>query len=203
MQASTTLLTGAVLLTLACIAATSAGGRPAATAPERCPSVSVDTQGWQLTRSFELGVEILHPPRYERKMWQVRSPGYPATLDLRRDGRLARTVSLELLVGDTIRPFVAARHGRTLRCTVRTRSGDVPAMLERVATTTLPTERDSFYAVRVRLLRADGRTAIDFRGRSIDSTGYVEQMAIAASLRLAQLGATTRFRHPPRPYAGY
>jgi hypothetical protein len=50
-------------------------------------------------------------------------------------------------------------------------------------------KRDSFYVVRVRLPRSDGRTAIAFRGRSMDSRGYVEQSAIAATLRLSELGA--------------
>jgi hypothetical protein len=173
-------------LLLACVAGMSAGGRATPPMAGRCPSVSVDTRGWQLTRSFEFGVEILHPPNYEQKMWQNRSPGMPRTLELWRDGRPARYVELQLF--DSTLPFPSHTHARTLRCTMRTRSGDVPALLERVAKTRLPAERDSFYVVRLRLPRSDGRTVMDFRGSSIDSAGHVEQIAIAQSLRLREMG---------------
>ncbi len=179
-------------LLIACVAGVSAGASrrtPPATSG-RCPSVSVDTRGWHLTRSFELGVEVLHPPSYERKMWQVRSAGHRSTLDLwRRPGAPAWVVQLELFDADSIFPFSPTDHARTKQCTLRTRSGDVAARLERVAKTRLPAERDSFYLVRFRLPRSDGRKVIVFNGRSADSTGYVEQIAIAASLRLADLGA--------------
>jgi hypothetical protein len=179
-------------LLLACVAGgMSAGGGRATPATEgRCPGVSVDTRGWQLTRSFELGVEVLHPPSYERKMWTSRSPGYPSSLDLwRRDGKPAWVVQLKLLSVDSMFPLSPFAHARTLRCTMRTRSGDVPALLARVAKTRLPAERDSFYLVYFRLPRSDGRTVISFDGSSADSAGYVEQIAIAQSLRLRELGA--------------
>lgn len=181
-----------VPLLLACVAGMSGASRPAAEALGRCPSVSVETRGWQSTRSFELGIELLHPPSYERKMWTSRSPGYPPTLDLwRRPGAPAWTVQLRLLQADSMFPFSPFDHARTLRCTMRTRSGDVPALLERVAKTTLPTEHDSSYRVRLRLPRSDGRTVIAFDGSSVDSAGYVEQIAIAQSLRLREMGAPT------------
>jgi hypothetical protein len=179
-------------LLIACVAGMSAarGGAPA-TAAERCPGVSVDTRQWRLTRSFEFGVEILHPANYERKLWENVSPGMPRTLDLWRD-KPAWRVELQLFPVDSMLPFSPNAHARTLRCTMRTRSGDVSALLERVAKTTLPTERDSFYVVLVRLLRADGRTVVRFRGSSIDSAGHVEQIAIARSLRLVGLNASGR-----------
>jgi hypothetical protein len=176
-------------LLIACVAGMSAaGGRAPATA-ERCPGVSVDTRQWRLTRSFEFGVEILHPANYERKLWENVSPGMPRSLEFWRDTPAWR-VELTLLRADSIRPFLAHRHARTLRCTMGTRSGDGSALLERVANTILATERDSFYSVRVRLPRSDGRTVIAFEGTSNDSAGHVEQIAIARSLRLVGLNAS-------------
>jgi hypothetical protein len=177
-------------LLIACVAGMSAAGdRAPATAAERCPGVSVDTRQWRLTRSFEFGVEILHPASYERKLWENVSPGMPRSLEFWRD-KPAWRIGLTLLPTDSMRPFLPHRHGRTLRCTMGTRSGDGSALLERVANTTLPTERDSFYSVRVRLPRSDGRTVIAFEGTSIDSAGHVEQIAIARSLRLVRLNAS-------------
>jgi hypothetical protein len=74
--------------------------------------------------------------------------------------------------------------GRARHCTIRTRSGDVEALLQRLPNTLLPTERDSHYVVYLRLPRPDGRSTILLDGRSVDSAGHVEQIAIAQSLRL-------------------
>jgi hypothetical protein len=177
-------------MAIACVAGTRAGDGSSQPASARCPEVSADTRDWRSTVSFEFGVAVLHPPNYERKIWGSVSPGHPPTIDLwRRPGAPAWVVQLELLQADSMFPFSPSTHARTLRCTMRTRSGEVPALLERVAKTRLPTERDSLYLVRLRLPRSDGRTVIAFRGSSIDSAGYVEQIAIAGSLRLLEMPA--------------
>jgi hypothetical protein len=156
--------------------------REASTLPAPCSDANVDTTGWRVTRSYQVGAEILHPSNYELKRWE--NSNIPS-----KHIQLWRGVpawSIELALGRTGLPLTRRRQdGIATFCTILTRSGPAEAILERYPKTTLAGEPDSIYQLRLRIPR-DANSALYLDASSIDTSGLTEQIAIAKTLLLFQ-----------------
>lgn len=167
-----------VALALACLSQSGLSGPSTA-----CPRFAVDTLGWQPTPNFAIGVELKLPRLYERMIWERRSDTLAIDADYWKEKRPSSHIRLLLVLADSAIHNAPARTEAARHCTLATRSGAAPAVLQETRRWIGSDKIGSLFSVEVQLPARDPRYVILFAAWSIDSAGFKEQVTIANSLR--------------------
>jgi hypothetical protein len=157
--------------------------------PPSCPASAVDTSGWRRAMGVAVGVELLHPPHYIRKIWERVSDTTSRYLEVHRNGRVTDAKVVISSSDDypvrmrTQNPF------RDRRCTIDTRSGAMNAWFGRRPQVRCRgcREPEPDYTVEMFLTHRRTGRAIHLHGNAPDSVTFREVMAIVATVRLLDL----------------